>query len=64
MSPHLERWLRFAREDLRMAELAFDDGIYNQACFHAHPAIEKALKGLLEARGQAPPRTHKLEESR
>lgn len=47
-----------------MAELAFDDGIYNQACFHAHPAIEKALKGLLEARGQAPPRTHKLEESR
>ncbi len=43
-----------------MAELAFDDGIYNQACFHAHQAIEKALKGLLEAQGQVPPRTHKL----
>ena len=59
MNPHLERWLRFAREDLRMAELAFEDGIHNQVCFHAHQAVEKTLKGCLEAQGQAPPRTHK-----
>ncbi len=60
MNPHLERWLRFAREDLRMAELAFEDGIYNQACFHSHQAIEKILKGCIEAQGRTPPRTHKL----
>lgn len=59
MNPHPERWLRFAREDLRMAELAFEDGIHNQVCFHAHQAVEKTLKGCLEAQGQAPPRTHK-----
>lgn len=60
MNPHLERWLRFAREDLRMAELAFEDGIYNQVCFHAHQAVEKTLKGYLEAEGLPPPRTHKV----
>lgn len=43
-----------------MAELAFADEIYNQACFQAHQAVGKALKGCLEAQGQVPPRTHKL----
>ena len=30
MNAESERWLRFAQEDLRMAELALRDGIYNQ----------------------------------
>jgi HEPN domain-containing protein len=60
MNPLPEHWLRFAREDLRMAELAFEDEIYNQTCFHAHQAIEKALKACLEAEGKLPPRTHKI----
>jgi HEPN domain-containing protein len=48
----------FARQDLRMAELALSEGIYNQTCFHAQQCAEKAIKGYLEQLGQSPPRTH------
>ena len=54
-----ERWLTFAREDLRMADLALRDGIYNQVCFHSQQCVEKALKALVaDSRKSAPPRTH------
>jgi HEPN domain-containing protein len=60
MSDLAERWLAFAREDLRMAELALAEGIFNQACFHAQQCAEKAIKGYLEKQGQSPPRTHRM----
>lgn len=60
MSGEGERWLTFAREDLRMAELAMAEGLYNQVCFHCQQCAEKAVKGLLAHQGQAPPRTHRL----
>jgi len=53
-------WFEFARTDLRMAELALDAGLFNQACFHAHQAVEKLLKGFILARGKRVPRTHSL----
>jgi HEPN domain-containing protein len=53
-------WLRFASEDLRMAEMAWSEAIHNQVCFHAQQCAEKALKALMAFRGQLPPRTHKL----
>jgi HEPN domain-containing protein len=55
-----ERWLQFAREDLQMAELAIQAGIYNQVCFHAQQCAEKAVKGVLAYQRQSPPRTHRL----
>jgi HEPN domain-containing protein len=55
-----KRWLVFAGEDLRMAELALRDSIHNQVCFHAHQCGEKALKALVANRGETPSRTHKL----
>jgi HEPN domain-containing protein len=55
-------WFEFARTDLRVAELAQNDGLFNQACFHAHQAVEKMLKGFLLARGGRVPRTHSLLE--
>jgi HEPN domain-containing protein len=55
-----DRWLVFAREDLRMAELAFAEGIFNQVCFHSQQCVEKAIKGWLAASGQVPPRTHRM----
>jgi len=55
-----ERWLAFAREDLRMAELALTEGILNQVCFHAQQCVEKAVKGWLEQHDQLPPRTHRM----
>ena len=57
------RWLYFATEDLRTAELTLRAGIYAQTCFHAQQCAEKALKALLIARtGQMPRRTHSIAE--
>jgi len=55
------RWLTFARQDLRVAELVLREGIYNQACFHAQQCVEKALKALIShSRASAPPKTHDI----
>ncbi len=45
MNENSKRWLYFAYEDLRVAELVWGQAIYNQVCFHAQQCIEKALKG-------------------
>ena len=29
------KWIAFAQEDLKMAELALKERIYNQTCFHS-----------------------------
>jgi HEPN domain-containing protein len=55
MNGAIERWLAFAREDLRMAELALPEGLFNQVCFHAQQCVEKAIKGWLEQQGRIPP---------
>jgi HEPN domain-containing protein len=60
MSAEDDRWLAFAHEDLRMAELAITEGLYNQVCFHCQQCAEKAVKGLLSYQGQILPRTHRL----
>ena len=60
MNETAEHWLVFARQDLRMAELALTEDIYNQVCFHAQQCVEKAVKGWLEQQGQTPPRTHRM----
>lgn len=53
-----QRWLNFAREDLRVAELALEEEIFNQVCFHCQQSAEKSLKRLLVRQGKTPPRTH------
>jgi HEPN domain-containing protein len=60
MSEAANRWLAFAREDLRMAELALAEGIHNQVCFHAQQCAENAIKAWLEQHGQVIPRTHRM----
>jgi HEPN domain-containing protein len=55
-----DRWLEFARQDLQIAELAFNEGIYNQVCFHSHQCIEKCLKAKLTNMNKKPPRTHSI----
>lgn len=60
MSAARDPWLTFAQEDLRMAELALVDGIFNQVCFHAQQCVEKSIKAYLESQGQVPPRTHRM----
>ena len=55
-----DRWLGFARQDLRVAELAMDDGLYNQVCFHSEQCVEKVLKAWLAEKGERIPRTHSM----
>ncbi|MFO7541160.1 MAG: HEPN domain-containing protein [Chloroflexota bacterium] len=35
-------WLRFASEDLQIAEFALEEQIYNQVCFHSQQCAEKS----------------------
>ncbi|MCS6950910.1 MAG: HEPN domain-containing protein [Armatimonadota bacterium] len=60
MSAPAEQWLLFARDDLRMAELAMAEGIHNQVCFHAQQCVEKTIKALIAHAGGLVPRTHRL----
>lgn len=60
MSGDAARWLDYAGQDLRLAELALGEKLWNQACFHAQQGAEKALKARLAARGDFIPRTHKI----
>ena len=43
-----------------MAELALNEGMYNQVCFHCQQAAEKLIKGLLTDMGKAPPKSHRI----
>lgn len=60
MNERAERWLTFAREDLRMAELAMAEALWNQVCFHVQQCVEKILKAWLADSGETPPRTHRI----
>ncbi|MDZ7317492.1 MAG: HEPN domain-containing protein [candidate division KSB1 bacterium] len=55
-----DRWLFFARQDLRMAELALNEKLYNQSCFHAQQYVEKTIKAWLVHQVKTPPRNHSL----
>lgn len=54
MNDPSERWLEFARQDLRAAELVSDGGLWNQVFFHAQQCVKKALKAVLAGRGEVP----------
>lgn len=60
MNASAERWFAFASQDLRVAELALTEGLFNQVCFHAQQCAEKAIKGWLASQGHVPPRTHRM----
>jgi HEPN domain-containing protein len=60
MSEMAKRWLAFAREDLRMAELALGEGLFGQVCFHAQQCAEKAVKGWMAGQDYSIPRTHRM----
>ena len=54
-------WLRHARSDLALAQVARpDDTLLEALCFHAQQAAEKALKALLVQEGLDIPRTHSI----
>jgi len=58
----INKWLEFAKDDLRMAELALQERIFNQACFHSQQVVEKVFKGYLEGFHKIIPKTHALDD--
>jgi HEPN domain-containing protein len=57
-----DEWLRQAVRDLRAAEHLLDGGFFPHATVIAHLAVEKAMKGLYQARlDRNPPVTHNLQ---
>lgn len=62
MLPEIEEWLGKARADLTAARfLRSNTEIPPEiAAFHYQQAAEKALKGLLVAKGEVPPHVHDL----
>jgi HEPN domain-containing protein len=60
MKPEDENWLDFAADDLKMAQLALEEKLFNQVCFHAEQCVEKTLKAIYVRQEKAYPRTHKL----
>jgi len=57
-------WLRTARSDLALARAGRPaaDVLYEQLCFHAQQAAEKAIKAVLVARQVDFPKTHVIGE--
>lgn len=55
-------WFDFAKQDLKMAEVAINEKFYNQTCFHCQQAVEKFLKGYLINKNKEVPKIHFLDE--
>ena len=54
-------WLRYARGDLALAQVPLpEDSFYEQLCFHAQQAVEKAVKAVLIINNISYPKTHNI----
>ena len=62
MNSRPDAWLRQARNDLALAQLARDNGFLAQSCYYASQGADKALKGALLELGIEPPHTHVLND--
>lgn len=61
MVSNYKLWLDRAISSLKLASVKKETGIYYEdLCFQAQQAVEKALKALLIKKGQEPARTHNL----
>ena len=56
------RWIKLAKQDQKMAELAYNARLYNQVCFHCQQGAEKCLKAFLLEKDGKFPKTHSLAE--
>lgn len=63
MIENYQDWIKQAREDLAMAQLAQQAQIWNQVCFHAQQCVEKCLKALIVRQSHiVPPRSHAIKD--
>ena len=64
MSDEAGLWLRYARENREIAQMALDHRLYNPCLQNAQQAAEKALKAAALAKGLVPARTHSIRKLR
>ena len=57
-----DRWLHFAKEDLRVVPVLIEEEAFGLACFHAQQAAEKAIKALIVYHDGTVPKVHQLGE--
>lgn len=57
-----KKWLEFAKQDLKDAEILFNQKSYRGASWHCHQAIEKILKAISVEREKRPRKIHDLIE--
>lgn len=57
-----QEWLKFAKDDLRSAEVLLREEIFNMVCFHSQQAVEKSLKAFLRNIEGTIPYIHFLKE--
>ena len=61
MTKKPEEWFKQAAYDLKTAEIMLENKRYIYAVFMCHLTVEKALKGLYQARAnEVPPKVHNL----
>ncbi|HEY9870796.1 MAG TPA: HEPN domain-containing protein [Candidatus Obscuribacterales bacterium] len=53
-------WLTVTRNDLRLAEFALEEDMFDECLFHCQQAVEKATKALLTWHDEPAPRHHDL----
>ena len=57
-----ENWIRISERDLRAAKIMLRERDPMSFIFHLHAAVEKILKGIIEEKGQVPPKIHNLKQ--
>lgn len=62
MSDESSAWLRYARENLKVAEMTLEAGLLNPCLQNAQQAVEKALKAVRSHCGLSPKRTHSIRD--
>lgn len=55
-----KEWIRYARSDEKISNIAFSEGEYENACWSAQQSAEKWLKGTLLFYGLQIRKTHRL----
>jgi len=54
------RWVKFAQDDLKDAQILFRNKSYKSCILHCHQSVEKMLKAIISGQGKKIRKTHDL----
>lgn len=60
MSEIVDKWFEFGDNDLKNAEILFENKAYEGSIWHCHQALEKYFKGVIVKLDKSVRRTHDL----